>query len=295
MYLITKWFGSFLYTTKGIQEQQLFPQDEKEIIKRLQHINENKILVEEKSLIKGKKEIRVGEKRLQDIGEYREHDPFFGKIRIDPQQFGFTQDLFHRITVVFGQYTLDHQLHAPDLQLIQMVNALDDLIQTANLFSERIQSWSVLPTSPEKLTPFTDTYKAVNREIHRLEQQIENDMQRVAPNIYTLIGPLVGARLIALAGGIDKLAHMPASTIQILGAEKALFRYKKEGGKPPKHGVIFQHALINTAARVQRGRLARMLAAKLAIAAKADAFTKRDISEELLSEMQKRVKEIRKK
>ena len=86
---------------------------------------------------------------------------------------------------------------------------------------------------------------------------------------------------------------MPASTIQILGAEKALFRYKKEGGKPPKHGVIFQHSYINKAHRAIRGKIARIFASKIAIAAKADFFTKRDISKELKKDMNKRIKDIK--
>ncbi|HID25491.1 MAG TPA: C/D box methylation guide ribonucleoprotein complex aNOP56 subunit, partial [Thermoplasmata archaeon] len=62
-------------------------------------------------------------------------------------------------------------------------------------------------------------------------------MQKVAPNLAAVAGPLLGARLITLAGGLDRLARMPASTIQIIGAERALFRYKHGEGTPPKHGV----------------------------------------------------------
>jgi nucleolar protein 56 len=88
---------------------------------------------------------------------------------------------------------------------------------------------------------------------------------------------------------------MPASTIQILGAEKALFRFKKEGGKPPKHGVIFQYSLLNKSPRAERGKIARVLAAKIATAARADAFTKRDIADDLIKELTTRIKEIRNK
>ena len=86
---------------------------------------------------------------------------------------------------------------------------------------------------------------------------------------------------------------MPASTVQLLGAEKALFRYKKEGGKPPKHGVIFQHPLINKAPRKDRGKIARILATKISIAAKADVFTKKDISDILKNDLERRIKDIR--
>ncbi len=120
-------------------------------------------------------------------------------------------------------------------------------------------------------------------------------MKKIAPNTTYIVGPLIGARLLSLAGGLQKLAILPASTIQILGAEKALFRYKKEGGKPPKHGVIFQHPLINRSLREERGKIARVLANKITIAVKADVFTQRDISKELKKDLDKKVKEIRNK
>jgi nucleolar protein 56 len=133
----------------------------------------------------------------------------------------------------------------------------------------------------------------VSKEMKKLEKQIEKDMEIIAPNISRITGPLIGARIISIAGGINKVAFMPASTIQILGAEKALFRYKKEGGRPPKHGVIFQHNLINKSPRKIRGKIARVLATKIAIAAKADAFTKKDISGVLKDDLERRVREIR--
>jgi len=118
-------------------------------------------------------------------------------------------------------------------------------------------------------------------------------MERLAPNTTKIVGPLIGARLISISGGMERLAIMPASTIQILGAEKALFRFKKEGGKPPKHGVIFQQSLINKSPYKIRGKIARVLATKISIAIKADVFTKRDISKELIEDLNNRVKEIK--
>jgi nucleolar protein 56 len=88
---------------------------------------------------------------------------------------------------------------------------------------------------------------------------------------------------------------MPASTLQVLGAEKALFRSLKTGTKPPKHGIIFQHAFLHEAKKWQRGKIARALAGKLAIAARTDAFGGRYIGEELKADLEKRVEEIRQK
>lgn len=127
-----------------------------------------------------------------------------------------------------------------------------------------------------------------------LEKYIDFVMKEVSPNICALVGPKLGARLLSIAGGLEKLAKLPASTIQVLGAEKALFRALRTGGKPPKHGVIFQHPAIHRSPRWQRGKIARALAAKLAIAAKVDFFTGRHIGDKLLTEFQQRVEEIKK-
>jgi nucleolar protein 56 len=128
-----------------------------------------------------------------------------------------------------------------------------------------------------------------------LEDYLDNAMEEVAPNIKALTGSLLGARLIAIAGGLTNLAKRPASTIQVLGAEKALFRSLKTGARPPKHGIIFQHAYLHDAKRWHRGKIARALAGKLAIAARIDAFGGRCAGEELKVDLEKRIEEIREK
>ena len=105
-----------------------------------------------------------------------------------------------------------------------------------------------------------------------LEQHIESQMQLIAPNVSVILGSAVGARILAKAGSLKRLASMPASTIQVLGAEKALFRALKTGAQPPKHGLLFQHQLVHAAPRWQRGKIARAIAAKAAIGARVDVF-----------------------
>jgi nucleolar protein 56 len=128
-----------------------------------------------------------------------------------------------------------------------------------------------------------------------LESYMDSTMEEVAPNIHALAGPLIGARLIALAGGLNNMAKMPASTIQVLGAEKALFRSLRTGTRPPKHGVIFQHNFIQGAKHWQRGKVARALAGNLAIAARADAFSSNYIGDRLKAGVERRVQEIQEK
>ncbi len=139
----------------------------------------------------------------------------------------------------------------------------------------------------------------IARELYEIRRKtaeyIDESMDDVAPNIKALVGPLIGARLIALAGGLKEMARLPASTIQLLGAEKALFRHLTKGTKPPKHGVIFQHPLIHRSPWWQRGKIARALAGKLAIAARIDAYSGEYRGDELKRQLEQRVKEIKEK
>jgi nucleolar protein 56 len=128
-----------------------------------------------------------------------------------------------------------------------------------------------------------------------LEVYLDKAMEEVAPNVNALTGALLGARLIAISGGLTNLARRPASTIQVLGAEKALFRSLKTGARPPKHGIIFQHIYLHDAKKWHRGKIARALAGKLAIAARMDAFGGRYMGEQLKDDLEKRIKEIREK
>ncbi|HJU14418.1 MAG TPA: ribonucleotide-diphosphate reductase subunit beta [Candidatus Nitrosotalea sp.] len=105
-----------------------------------------------------------------------------------------------------------------------------------------------------------------------LEKHIESQMKAIAPNLSGILGTSVGARILGRAGSLKRLATMPASTIQVLGAEKALFRSLKTGAQPPKHGLLFQHTLVHAAPKWQRGKIARAIAAKAALAARVDVF-----------------------
>ncbi|KFM15279.1 putative snoRNA binding domain protein [Marine Group I thaumarchaeote SCGC AAA799-O18] len=127
-----------------------------------------------------------------------------------------------------------------------------------------------------------------------IEEHIEVKMKDEAPNISAVLGTAVGARILARAGSLKRLASMPASTIQVLGAEKALFRSLKTGANPPKHGILFQHATVHAAPKWQRGKIARAVAGKAAIAARVDVY-KGGLNQTLLDKLNIRVQEIEKK
>jgi nucleolar protein 56 len=126
-----------------------------------------------------------------------------------------------------------------------------------------------------------------------LERYLDDLMKEVAPNIRELVGSTLGARLIASVGSLENLSKKSSGTIQLLGAEKALFRSFKTGSRPPKHGLIFQQKDLHQSPRWQRGKIARALAGKLAIAARIDAYKGEYLGSELKGEFDKRLEEIK--
>ncbi|MHA1267459.1 MAG: C/D box methylation guide ribonucleoprotein complex aNOP56 subunit [Candidatus Helarchaeota archaeon] len=142
-------------------------------------------------------------------------------------------------------------------------------------------------------------FALITEKFYKLREQIaeyiDDAMKEVAPNIRALVGALLGARLISLAGSLKRLSMMPASTIQVLGAEKALFRSLRTGAKPPKHGIIYQWDEIHGAPYWLKGKIARILAGKLSIATRVDYFSGEYVGENLLTDLNRRIAEIKRK
>ncbi|ABR55362.1 Pre-mRNA processing ribonucleoprotein, binding region [Methanococcus vannielii SB] len=239
-----------------------------------------------------------------------------------------------------------------DKLIVQTVNALDNLDETLNLFSERLREWYSLyfpemdslikkhdiyvklvseygdkeeytRTSLKKTMPSNiartislaakesmgadvseydlEIMKNLANEINgmyeyreKLQEYLEASMKEIAPNLTKLAGASIGARLISLAGGMERLIKLPASTIQVIGAEKALFAHLRERAAPPKHGIIFQHPLIQGNPWWIHGKVARAISCKISIAIRADVFGN-DISEMLFEDMNKKVEMIKEK
>jgi nucleolar protein 56 len=181
-----------------------------------------------------------------------------------------------------------------DTELLQMVRTLDEMDDVINLLSERVAEWHQVrhPTFSRKYRR-TPAHIQVRRIAEKgrgalgkvaqqvdqlsaartdLAKEVSTRANRVMPNTSTLIGGLVAARLMAHAGGLLPLSRLPASAIQVLGARTALFAHLRTKSPSPKHGIIFQHRRVHNAPREQRGRVARALAGKLAIAARLDYY-----------------------
>jgi len=128
-----------------------------------------------------------------------------------------------------------------------------------------------------------------------LEHDLEILLKDIAPNLLTLLGVSLTGKLINLAGGLKALAVMPSSTIQVLGAEKALFRALKTNKDSPKHGIIYMWAQIRSAKYWQRGKISRLLAGKISICAKLDYFKGQYIGDKILKDTELKIEEIQKK
>jgi nucleolar protein 56 len=134
-------------------------------------------------------------------------------------------------------------------------------------------------------------------QLGKLRMKYEAYQQKLAmeicPNMSEVGGPEVAAKLVSHVGSLSRLALLPASAFQVMGAEKALFKHLKNRKiPPPKHGIIFQHAKISSSPKRVRGKIARTLANKLCIAAKADAFSKNNIGAKLKSDFESRYEKI---
>ncbi len=145
----------------------------------------------------------------------------------------------------------------------------------------------------EIMNNYANSIYELQKSRRNIEEYIDKKMESIAPNLRLLVGPTLGAKLISHAGGIKRLAMYPSSTVQIMGAEKALFRHLKSGDRPPKYGLIYQHPQVRGAKWWNRGKIARMLAGRISLASRRDVFTK-TMDENIAEEFKQNVEEIEK-
>ena len=199
----------------------------------------------------------------------------------------------HEVTVHATARVVRERERADDQQLKHAVRAMDDAARTANELAERVEEWTGAlfddvgtgvdaardvaardPQDPteERVVALASRVAALADERDSLRQYLETHAPTVVPNLAEMAGPVLASRLVALAGGLEPLAKMPAGTVQVLGAEDALFAHLRGRAPSPKHGVIFTHEFVRGTRRDDRGSAARAFAAKLALAARADHY-----------------------
>jgi nucleolar protein 56 len=222
-------------------------------------------------------------------------------------------DALHDATVHATREAVRDHERAGDQQLTHAVRAMDDAERTANELAERAVEWAgslfddveggvagaraVADRDPS--TPAERRAVSLCRRVADLADErdalrafVERTAPTVAPNLSEMAGPVLAARLVALAGGLESLAKKPSGTVQVLGAEDALFAHLAGRAPSPKHGVIYVHEYVRNTAPEERGSAARALAGKLAIAARIDHYAG-DRRPDLHAELDERIAAIR--
>ncbi|MFH1638532.1 MAG: hypothetical protein ABIB71_08960 [Candidatus Woesearchaeota archaeon] len=154
-------------------------------------------------------------------------------------------------------------------RLEESFNEEHEVIELIKLYDKTERFLLQIPEKNELRT-------AAKSSMKKNEQQINSILKKISHRLLESAGPIISARLIRNAGSLKKLSSMPSSKIQLLGAEKALFTHLKTGSKAPKHGIIFNHFSIKESEN--KGKAARKLASKIAIAARVDYFKKNKIT-----------------
>ena len=184
------------------------------------------------------------------------------------------------------------KLSKKDALIIQTIKAIDLINKTTNLLTSRAEEWKEYVFNKkdlEILISFRLKLEQLKKECKLLEKYLEKQMKKEMPNTLAVCGATVGAKLLEAAGSLEQLSKMPASAIQILGAERAFFMHLKKNANPPKHGIIYIHESIRNSPRKNRGKIARKLAAKISIASKIDYFKGKFCGDTLSDEFKKEV------
>jgi nucleolar protein 56 len=181
------------------------------------------------------------------------------------------------------------------VEILQSIGLQDKKVEVILDAAKRSKGGDMTPENLAIVKRLADEVIAQSDLRRVLADHIEAAMETVAPNVKELLTAAVGARIISKAGSLARLARLPASTIQILGAEKALFRALKTGARPPKHGLLFQHPLIHSAPKWQRGKIARAVASKVAIAARIDYYRHNGRDSTIYGKLKIRINEIQEK
>jgi len=286
---IRTWFGIFTLEKDRITNVELFRKDIEAILERV---------FSEPLLQRGK----IAGSDLRDLAVQ------YGFVST-PEEY---DTLLHELNIRLAKKQVKSAV-TPDRQIIAAVEAIDDIDETGNILAERLREWYMLNFDETNLKgkelaiyieglkePGSEPMKSLASSLLGLyesrlsiEEYLKKSMQETAPNLTKVAGYLLGARLLSIAGSLEKLASMPSSTVQVIGASNALFKHLRGKASSPKHGVIFRHPYVNTAPKRLRGKIARAVAAKISLAARYDMYSGK-IYENLPVELEKKVANIRK-
>ncbi|MCI4351008.1 MAG: hypothetical protein L3K15_05795 [Thermoplasmata archaeon] len=299
--IVTTWFGAFVVAPGGAVVAYPFPNDAGALAERMAMRRAGELAPEEQRLLD---ELGTEAAQSRDRRLVRSQVAFGGiaSTEIDPAAHGQDSDTLRGLLLADSERALAAAFD-PSSHVDEAVRAVRDLDSILNTLRERIASWSsrdeplpdpedaeafdqavelsaarseadplapMIPELVEGRRGLSLRYLELRRSRRELETSVERAVASFAPNLADLLGPGLASRMIAQAGGLDRLARLPSSTIQVLGAERAFFEHLWGRAPPPRHGLLFLHPDIQGSPRRLRGRLARALAGKVAIAARLD-------------------------
>jgi nucleolar protein 56 len=206
-----------------------------------------------------------------------------------------TNSLSERLFEWYGSYFPESGLTGETLSLfISKYGSRENISSEDPLYSRARDSMGAKLEAADEflLKGFAESLCSLYGRKKQIENYIQDSMESTAPNLNLVAGPMLGARLISLAGSLEKLAAFPSCTIQVIGASKALFKHLRARAPSPKHGIIYNHPLINTAPWWVRGKISRALAAKLSLAARVDFYSgEKDAS--IVDKLETKVQQIK--
>ena len=289
---VRTWFGVFKLKDDRIDDVELFPKD-------TNHLTD--LLLKEPLLMRGTvagidlRDLAIEHGFVESVDEY--------------------DRLLHDVNIELVKKQMARAV-TPDRQVIAAVEALDDINETTNILSERLKEWYMLnngdtrlrtnelanhilnmenaDNGQEAMRSFATSLIGLYKTRTSIENSLKQNMESLAPNLTNIAGYILGARLLSIAGSLEKLAYMPSSTIQVIGANNALFKHLKGKAPSPKHGLIFRHPFINTAPKKLRGKIARAVASKISMAVRCDCYSGQ-LRDEFASELEAKVTGIRKR
>ncbi|NIO22201.1 MAG: hypothetical protein GTN76_16110 [Candidatus Aenigmarchaeota archaeon] len=328
-YVVTNIMGVFALEKDGnVVTYKLFPKKPEVIADKLRRSRDGEIIEEERTVLNklrlaGYKEV-IWDKKAKDGFIACVYDPDnrgkeiakneFRRLATETR-FATTQAELNEILTKVNVMLTKKEVKKvkSDRVIMHVIGIIDDLDSSLNSLSERLREWygmyspetvrdvkshekfiEMLSKSKEdeNLRKFSKNLQELYRTRDSLSKYLENACKQTIPNLSEVAGPLLASRLLSLAGGLEKIAKLPSSTIQLLGAEKALFRHLKGKGKPPKYGILFGHTLIQNAPKPMKGKVARLIAAKISLAAKIDRFSDKNEGKKIRKDLEKRVKEL---
>jgi len=296
--VVTAWYGTYLLDGETVVREVPAPTEPTLLAERARQRREGSLTPEEEELIRGGDASSWHTRDRRLAGHGLVYDPralgsLPGPSR-EPDRSALAsallRDAERALTAAWD----------PSVHVQEAVRAGTDLDRVRNLIGERLGSWvshdfpdldsgdhtgaarlategtsrpGLGPADPgllEARRQLADLYRAVAEARRALQAAVTASSPVRTPNLTALLGPELAARMVAQAGGLDRLARLPSSTVQVLGAERAFFEHLRGRAPPPRHGLLFLHPAIQSASRAERGKLARALAGKVAIAARLD-------------------------